>query len=391
MINRRRQITLQPEVLRWARERAGLTAEELAKKFPVKPERVKEWEETGKISIAQADKLAAKTYTPLGYLYLLEPPDESLPIPDFRTRSGEVPARPSPNLLDTVYQMQHRQNWMRDDLVEGGAVPLDFIGAYNLTDSHAEVAAGMRAALGLDAEWAEERSSWRDALSFLRNRLDEVGVLVTFSGIVGNSYNRKLDPAEFQGFALVDEYAPLVFVNSRDFIAAQMFTLAHEVAHLFLGEPGLSVFERLHPRADHAAERFCDQTAAEFLVPQSELRSYWPAAVLATEPFQAIARKFKVSAIVAARRALDLALIERSTFFDFYDSYAGEQRKILQTRSKDSGHFWNTQKWRVGPRFGCWCYRAAKAGRLPYLEAYRLTGLKGDTFEKIPEKLGVLV
>ena len=274
MNSRRQQITLQPELLRWARERAGLTQDDLAKKIPVNPDRVREWEQTGKISIAQIDKLAAKTYTPLGYLYLPEPPDESLPIRDFRTRSGDAPTRPSPDLLETVYQMQRRQNWMRDDLIEGGADPLNFVGAYSLTDSHTEVAAAMRAALGLATGWAEERASWSQALRFLRNRLDKVSVLVVFNGVVGNNNYRKLDPTEFQGFALVDEYAPLVFVNSADYIAAQMFTLAHEVAHLFVGETGLSVFDRLLP-ADDETEQFCDQVAAEFLVPQQALQAYW--------------------------------------------------------------------------------------------------------------------
>ena len=239
MTSRRQQITLQPELLRWARERVGLTQDDLAKKIPVKPDRVRAWEQTGKISIAQIDKLAAKTYTPLGYLYLPEPPDESLPIRDFRTRSGDAPTRPSPDLLETVYQMQRRQNWMRDDLIEGGADPLNFVGAYSLTDSHTEVAAAMRACAGASRWMGEDISTWSDALRFLRNRLDEIGVLVVFNGAVGNNNHRKLDPTEFQGFALVDEYAPLVFVNSADYIASQMFTLAHEVAHLFVGEDGV--------------------------------------------------------------------------------------------------------------------------------------------------------
>lgn len=373
-------------MLTWARERVGLSEKKLADKMQVKPERVTEWERTGEISIAQVDRLASCTYTPLGYLYLSEPPDEPLPIRDFHTRGDGPPNRPSPNLLDTVYQMQRRQNWMRDDLIEGGSDPLDFVGTYSLADSNIEVAAAMRDALGLDIGWAENRPTWRDALSFLRNRLDEVGVLVVFNGVVGNSTRRKLDPNEFQGFALVDEYAPLVFVNSADFIAAQMFTLAHEVAHLLIGETGLSVFDKLMP-ADHKAERFCDQVAAEFLVPQQELQDYWSVAAKFGNPYQAIARKFKVSAIVGARRALDLELIDRDAFFIFYnDNKRQGQRR--RTRSSD-GHFWNTQKWRIGPRFAGAVARAASEGRLLYREAYRLTGLKGDTFERMPEEMGV--
>ena len=142
--SRRLQITLQPNVLRWARERVNLTPEALAEKLNVKPDRVTQWEQSGKISIAQADKLAARTYTPLGYLYLKEPPDDSLPIHDFRTRTGDPPKRPSPNLLDTIYQMQRRQAWMRDDLIENEEDPLPLIGAYTHRDDHTKVDAAMR-------------------------------------------------------------------------------------------------------------------------------------------------------------------------------------------------------------------------------------------------------
>ena len=102
-------------------------------------------------------------------------------------------------------------------------------------------------------------------------------MLVVFSGIVGNNTHRKLETEEFQGFALVDEYAPLVFVNSADFRAAQMFTLAHEIAHLFVGETGVSSFDNLQPTED-LTEQFCNRIAAEFLAPEEELRAFWPSA-----------------------------------------------------------------------------------------------------------------
>ena len=177
-------------------------------------------------------------------------------------------------------------------------------------------------------------------------------------------------------------------MNSADFIAAQMFTLAHEVAHLLIGETGLSVFDKLMP-ADHKAERFCDQVAAEFLVPQDELQDYWSVAARFGNPYQAIARKFKVSIIVAARRALDLGLIDREVFFASYDDFKGQGRKAPSPRGE--GNFWNTQRWRIGPRFAGAVARAAREGRLPYREAYSLTDLKGDTFENMPEKMGVIL
>ena len=388
MSSRRQQITLEPEVLRWARERVGLSPEDLAKKISVNPERITEWEQTGQISIAQADKLAAKAYTPLGYLYLPEPPEEPLPIRDFRTPSSETPKRPSADLLDTVYLMQRGQTWMRDDLIEGGAAPLEFVGAYSQTDSQIEVAEAMRTALGLADDWVEEMPSWSGALRFLRNQLDEVGVLVVFNGVVGNNNYRKRDPKEFQGFALVDEYAPLVFVNSADFIAAQISTLMHEVVHLFVGETGLSAFDRLLPSGPKV-EFFCNQIAAEFLVPQQALQELWPAVQNSSNPFQAIAQRFRVSAIVAARRLLDMGQIDRDTFIGSYNDLKGQEKS--PPSATGGGNFWNRQRWRLGPRFAGAAARAAKAGRLPYREAYSLTGLNGDTFERMAEEFGVIL
>ena len=385
MSSRRLQITLQPDVLRWARERAKLQPEELAKKMGVKRhERVLEWERDGVISVAQVDKLAKCTYTPLGFLYSKEPPDERLPIADFRTREGTPP--PSPDLLDTVYLMQRRQGWMRDELIEERDEPLDFVGTYGLDSQPRHVASAMREVLQLPGGWAQAEGTKNDALRRLRSRVDAVGVLVCFNGVVGNNTRRKLDPKEFQGFALADEYAPLIFVNNADFRAAQIFTLAHELAHLFIAKTGVSTLEALQPSPDDT-EKFCDKAAAEFLVPAEELRAFWSRSGT-NNPLQAVATKFKVSSIVAARRALDLKLISTDTFFNFYEENAKECDGN-QPCEDDGGNFWNTQKWRIGPRFATAIVRAVKEERTLYREAYNLTGLWGDTFEDMPEKLGV--
>ena len=383
------QIHLEPNVLRWARERARLQPEELARKVQVKPERVLEWEDSGRISVAQADRLAHHTHTPLGFLYLPEPPEDRLPIPDFRTRRDDEVLRPSPDLLETVYLMRRRQAWMRDELIEEGNDPLGFVGAYETSQDPHQVANALRDALQLERDWASRQSTWTDALSHLREQADLAGVLVVFSGIVGNNTHRKLDTDEFQGFALVDEYAPLVFVNSADYQAAQMFTLAHELAHLLVGESGVTVFDD-HQPTDDTTEKFCNRTAAEFLAPEKELRAFWPAAANTRDPFQAIARRFKVSTLVAARRALDLNLINLTTFLEFYE----ESKATVWLRKRPAspgGDFWNTQRWRIGPSFGAAVARAAKEGRLLYQEAYGLTGLNRVTFEKLPEKFGVIL
>ena len=389
MASRRLQITLQPGVLRWARERAGISPEELARQIKVKSERVFEWEESGRISIAQTDNLAKSTHTPLGFLYLTEPPTDQLPIPDFRTRRQSV-APPSPDLLETVESMQRRQSWMRDELITGGAEPLDFIGVWRTDDSPRQVARAMRDALQLADGWATQEATWTDALRRLRDQAEHVGVLVVLNGVVGNNTHRKLNSDEFQGFALVDEYAPLVFVNGADFKAAQMFTLAHELAHLLVGETGVSRFRDFRP-VHHATEQFCDRTAAEFLVPERELQAFWPTIERETDPHQAIARRFKVSLLVAARRTLDLSLIDEDAFSNFYQEYQDQEWHEKQSSEPGGGDFWKVQKWRLGPRFGGAIVRAVREDRLLYREAYNLTGLRGDIFERIPEKMEVLL
>ena len=386
MASQPEHLLLQPDVLRWARERAELTDDALANKVDLKVERVLEWESTGQISMAWAERLAHATHTPLGYLFLSFPPYEPLPIRDFRTRADEAPAYPSADLLEMVYAMQRRRDWMREELIETGAEPLPFVSAYLPNGNYVAVAGAMRDALLLDDDWASSAPTWSDAIRLLRDNAETAGILVVFNGVVGNNTSRKLDPDEFQGFALVDEYAPLIFVNNADFKAAQMFTLAHELAHLFVGAEGVSALELLLP-SDHDIEQRCDKIAAEFLVPEANLRVYWQLVKDSSEPYQQIARHFKVSRIVAARRALDLNLIDHNAFFDYYNNHKAQGNRNQLTGG--GGNFWNNQSWRIGRRFAETVVRAVRAGRLPYREAYALTGLSGDTFENMPAEMGL--
>ena len=381
-------IILQPGVLRWARERAGLDRDQLAASLKLQAQDIAEWEHSGRIAFNKVDDLAKHTYTPVGYLYLSEPPDDSLPIADFRTRAGVSPQRPSPNLLDTVYQMQLRQAWMREEVINQEDPPPEFVGAFSLDSPPSQVASAMGDALQLAGGWAAVEGSWTNALRTLRDCIESAGVLVVFNGVVGNNTHRKLDADEFQGFALVDEYAPLIFVNNADYKTAQIFTLAHELSHIFVGESGLSKLENLSP-TDHETEEICNKIAAEFLVPIEEFHGQWVTASQSSDPYQDLAKHFKVSTVVAARRALDSERITREEFFEYYQENKAKTWVGTREGTKSSGgDFWNNQIWRVGIRFGSAVSRAVTEGRLSYTDAYRLTGLKGDTFSRMPEKMG---
>lgn len=376
------KVAVKYDLITWARERSGVGTAALVKKFP----KFREWESgDAQPTLRQLESLAKTTSTPLGYFFLPEPPEDRLPIPDFRTLPGAQPRRPSPNLLETIQTMQQRGGWMREFLIEQGQDVLAFVGSVTLQDNPNEVAAKIRAALSLANDWARQESTWTEALKTLREAAEDAGILVVINGVVGNSTRRKLDPNEFQGFVLSDEYSPLVFINGADFKAAQMFTLAHELAHLWIGRGGVFNFEEMQP-ANNDVELFCNRVAAEFLVPAAELRTLWRQAQEADEPFQFLARHFKVSPIVAARRALDLQLLSRQDFFDFYREYQQDERR--QRRTSGGGDFYATQGTRIGERFASAVIRAVKEGRLLYRDAYRLTGLHGKTFDRYADHLG---
>ncbi|MHB1268126.1 MAG: XRE family transcriptional regulator [Acidithiobacillus ferriphilus] len=377
-------VPVRPELLRWARERAGLPLDSLITRF----RKLNDWEMgRSEPTFKQLEAYAKTTRVPFGYFFLSEPPEEPLPIPDFRTIADTPLQHPTPDLLDTIYAMQRRQAWLREERIEQGADPLAFVGSVAMENTPLTVATEMRRILGIGTDWAREHNTWTDALRALRVGLEELGVVVVINGVVGNNTHRKLDPMEFRGFVLADHYAPLIFLNGSDGKAAQMFTLAHELAHLWVGQDAVFNLLDLEP-ADVNVERFCNRVAAEFLIPENEMRTAWTEALSTNAPYQAIARRFKVSELVAARRALDLAMIQQGAFTDFYNRYLDRERNI-STGSEGGGDFYATQGVRVGRVFAEAVNHAVREGRLLYREAFELTGLYGTTFDKYVSKAGI--
>jgi Zn-dependent peptidase ImmA (M78 family) len=378
------RVHVSPQILRWACERSRIDELELNIRFP----QLADWErgET-QPTLKQLETFAKATHTPIGYFFLPEPPVERLPIQDFRTvRAGTT--RPSADLLDTIYAMQRRQDWLREERREGEGEPLEFVGGAKLSDEPEAAGREMRRLIGLDDGWASEVRTWTEAVGELRRRIEALGVVAVINGVVGNNTSRKLDVQEFRGFALTDSYAPLIFVNGADAKSAQMFTLAHELAHVWLGREGegISGFEGLFP-GNQRVEKFCDRAAAEFLVPAAELKRAWSSVKQQRDVFERLARQFKVSPVVAGRRALDLRLVGRDAFFNFYNEYTQRERDKAKTTS--GGDFYKTQNTRLGATFALSVMRAALEGRLSFKEAYDLTGLRGGAFQEYGRRLGV--
>jgi Zn-dependent peptidase ImmA (M78 family) len=194
---------------------------------------------------------------------------------------------------------------------------------------------------------------------------------------------------EFRGFVLVDEYAPLIFINGADGKAAQMFTIAHELAHIWTGTSAAFDLSEMQP-ANQDMELLCNRIAAEFLVPEEELVELWGDVSNHPNKFQILAKHFKVSSIVSARRALDLLMITREEFFEFYNFNIQNEFQRSQ-ESEGGGDFYLNQNYRIGRRFAEAIFNSAKEGRLSYNTAYKLTGLKAETFGNYAKQLGIEV
>lgn len=368
------RVDIQPQMIVWAIRRAGRDVEDYVAEFP---ETQKWLDREAKPTVRQLEGFARRLHVPFGYLFLPEPPVERLPIPFFRTGRGAV-STVSLNVRDAILALMRRQEWLSSYLQENGAEPLPFVGRFNVQRQPEEIAADMRATLSLTPEWASQLPNWSEAKSYLVRKIEELGVVVSFNSVVENNVHRKIDPDECRGFILVDAYAPWLFVNSADSKAAQMFTLAHELAHLWVGQSAGFDAQQMLP-ADDPLEQLCDRAAAEFLVPAKSLLDFWRD----TPDYARAARHFKVSELVVARRALDLELIGKKAFFEFYQRARLTQKKPV----KGGGDFYQTQKARIGLPFLAHLAYAAKTGSILYHEAYHLAGLKGEVFHKLTRRV----
>ena len=301
-------------VLRWAARRARLPDAQLTQRFRKWPL----WlSGEAQPTLRQLEAFARLTHTAIGYFFLPQPPDLSLPVPDFRTLRDELLAEPSTELLDTLYLCQQRQDWFREYARLHGLTALGFVGAARVQDNPEAVARQMRETLALSADERRQLPTWTDALRRLIAQAEEAGVLVMASSIVGSNSHRKLDVDEFRGFALADPLAPLVFLNGADSKAAQMFTLAHELAHIWLGASGVSDSDAGQV-PEQQIERWCNRVAAELLVPLETLRAAHRPDAPTPEEIRRLAREFKVSTLVALRRLFDAGFMDRDELWGHY-------------------------------------------------------------------------
>ncbi|MCQ1537469.1 ImmA/IrrE family metallo-endopeptidase [Methanocalculus taiwanensis] len=385
---------INPGVLRWARERARIGPDRLAKSASVTPERILRWEEgMEKPTFRQAQEIAKKLHIPFGYLFLSHPPEEKLPIPDLR-RIGDHPiSEVSADLFDLLADTLYKHDWYRDYLIEQGEEKLPFIGRFDPDADPREIAADMTTTLSLTLADRTQVRSWEQFYDFLVRRAEAAGIWVMRSGIVANNTHRSLEIHEFRGFAICDEIAPLVFINGNDAKAAQIFTLVHEMTHLWIGKSGISNTSLDRPVNGEGKdiEKICNAVAAEVLVPEGPFlhtwEEIWQKESSPEDTISTSATFFRVSTVVIARRALDLGLIEWPVFVDYYRSQ--EERWQRRREEQGGGNFFKTLPVRYGRRFTEAVVRSTFDQSLLMREAGRMLNISPSRIQPLAEQIGV--
>ncbi len=356
------------QIFSWAIARVGVSAKEVVIKYP----KFIQWQ-TGECvaTVNQLKDFSSHYHFPFGYFFLKSVPGKvSDEIPFFRS-TDEVLAADNENVNEAVKILKYRQGWLSGYLKNNGTEKNSVIGMYENERNQDVILDGIRNFLGLAEDWYLQVRSPAEALNLLKNRLEDKNVVVTFNSVVNNNSHRPIPVKLCRGFCLIDDYVPFIFINSSDSKSAQLFTLIHELVHIFISYTAGFGDYGAEP-LDDPRESFCDNIAANFLVPEEKLLLKKD---LSNEE---LARLFKVSEIVILRRKLECSLISKKQFFEAYNSLPKYKKN-----GAGGGNFYRTVEQRVSPKLLRCLKNAMQERIITPIEAYRISGVKGDVFTKL--------
>lgn len=375
---------ISPAALAWARERALLSHAEVAKRLrrrSINAATIESWERgDAQPSAAQVRSLAQIFGVPARWLSYNTPPlaFDELGLVDFRTKDGRPLTTPSLNLRGAIEHALAMQTWAVDYRRRAGNAAVPLVGSCTQASGVASVAEHLRQALDVERVRAEA-SGADEFLKSLRQQLERVGLIVFRMGQVANKTAWSLDPEEFKGFTLIDEerLAPLVFVNRKDLEDAQLFTLGHELAHVATGGSGVSNEDIEHVDNDRPAiERFCDDVAEELLLPSEQFKAAWgkKKATFDEALAKEVGDKFKVSSLVAGRRA---ATLKRAPVPSFR-SFVARCRESLSEKRRGGSVYVTMPAW-YGENLVQTMASVATTGSPAAADALELLGVKYTT------------
>ncbi len=381
-----------PKVLKWARESARMTEETAAAKVSVPVDKLKSWEDGTELpTIRQAQTLAQAYKRPFALLFLPDVPRDFQPLQDFR-KSGAKELTTSSIFI--IREIQQKQAWISEVYAENQEEKLPFIGRFSIYDRPQAVAQDMLGTLGIQAANYKSQNPIREWI----DAAEKNGIFVSRTSFIHSRL--KLDSDELQGFAIADAHAPFVFVNSDDWNAPQLFTLVHELAHLWIAETGISNElepELTHKGKFHPVELFCNEVAAHALMPEEMVSGFGATAFQSSKEIFRLAKQFGVSAFALLVRAFNLRLIGLSTYqelkkqaeVDFQEFLRKEEAKRIRQKEakKNSPLYYPTTIGRNGRLFIQVVLDAYRGGAIAPSLASSLLNVQINKFAKLESKM----
>lgn len=315
----------------------------------------------------QLKKIAKAFGIPVGLLLLSKP----IEIPElklnFRTIASEYLNYQSKELQDTIQEMKMKQEFLQSQI----SYELSFIGEFTIKNNVEEVANSIRKVLNLPIDYYDHVNG-NEILNYMRLKINQAGIFVFFNGKVKDNTKRLLNVKEFRGFVLTDKKAPIIFINQRDTKNAQLFTLVHELVHLFIGES--EIFGSQNEVDDYdLVETFVNKVTAELLVPKYKFLKLQKD----KKSIKELANTFKVSEFVIIRRLFDNQLIDKHQYLHFHQQLLENYEKNdQQQKLKNTGGNYNHNlKFRIDNNFFKYVDNALENETISYTDAYHIIGV----------------
>lgn len=334
--------------------------------------------------------ISKKTRIPLGYFFLQTPPKEDIKLMKYRTIASAQSSTPSRDLMDTIADMEQIVDWTREYLISEGSESNPLVGKLKNSTEKKVIADYIRHVLGLPVNWFETDET---PFTYLRNSMSEVGIIIMMNGIVRNNTHRPLAIDEFRAFTIIDEYAPLIFINATDSVSGKLFSLLHEFVHICLGVDDLFNDRHSTYKGVNKLETLCNAVAAEILAPDSWFTSIWDQfhsqSTSLDETMRKTARFFKCGHIIIARKAMDAGKISEANYDEIVREAIKHYREQKQTKHNDGGNYYNTKGSRIDRRFFSFVVDSVSRGKTLYSEAFRLTDTNRHTFSELVERMNI--
>ena len=328
-------------MLQWAINNSGMSIDDLSRNPDLK--HLESWLDGSKQpTVKQAKTLATKAHTQFPVLLLENPPENTVELPDFRTVGSTEISNPSPELRQVIEDCRLRLQWYVEYAEEFGLEFTSHFPHFSLADDPEESAQKMRSFFG----WEPGKRSLRDqAAKSLSDLIEESGVLVMRSSMVRNNTHRPLDIEEFRGFTLLEDGFALIFINTQDSRQAQLFSLAHELGHVTLRQPGVSLGERTS--SSPKIEPWCNRFAAEFLLPADYVFQEWTLGLKDEDVISQLSNRTGVSLQATVWRSVNLGFLDQSRAEELIRQYGHKAPKKIQ----GGGHGILNMRPRLGNRF----------------------------------------